>query len=59
MHGLHFDQALQVGSVFHMLSALPTHGFLGVTSVGNSPDDAEDRYEHVVEVLTQEASAAR
>jgi hypothetical protein len=58
MHGLHFDQARQVGSVFHMLSALPTHGYVGVTSVGNSPTDAQERYDHVVEVLTQESSAA-
>jgi hypothetical protein len=56
LHGLHFDQARQVGSVFHMLSALPTHGYVGVTSVGNSPDDANERYDRVIEVLTQEAS---
>ena len=37
MRGLHFDQARQVGSIFYMLSALPEHGRLGVTSVGDSP----------------------
>lgn len=58
MHDLHFDQARQVGSVFHMLSALPTHGYVGVTSVGNSAPDAQERYDLVVEVLTQEASLA-
>jgi hypothetical protein len=58
MHNLHFDQARQVGSVFHMLSALPTHGYVGVTSVGTSASDAQDRYDHVVEVLTQEATVA-
>ena len=57
MNDLHFNQARQVGSVFHMLSALPTHGYVGVTSVGDSPADAQARYEHVVEVLTQEALA--
>jgi hypothetical protein len=56
VHGLHFDQTRQVGSVFHMLSALPEHGRVGVTSVGNSPDDAEARYEEVVRVLTAEAA---
>jgi hypothetical protein len=57
MHGLNFDQARQVGSVFHMLSALPTHGYVGVTSVGNSPTDAQGRYDRAVEILTREASA--
>jgi hypothetical protein len=58
MRDLHFDQARQVGSVFHMLSALPTHGYVGVTSVGNSPAEAQERYDTVVEILTKEASAA-
>ena len=58
MRDLHFDQARQVGSVFHMLSALPTHGYVGVTSVGNSPAEAQERYDTVMEILTKEASAA-
>ncbi len=58
MHDLHFDQARQVGSVFHMLSALPEHGQLGVTSVGDSPEEAQERHEHVVSVLHQEAGSA-
>jgi hypothetical protein len=56
MRGLHFDQSRQVGSVFHMLSALPVHGKVGVTSVGDSPEEAESRYSEVVEVLLDEAS---
>jgi hypothetical protein len=59
IHDLHFDQARQVGSVFHMLSALPTHGYVGVTSVGNSPQEAQDRYDTVVRILTAEAAPAR
>ena len=55
MRGLHFDQTRQIGSVFHMLSALPEHGRLGVTSVGDSPRDAEDRYDEVVSVMLEEA----
>jgi len=57
IHGLHFDQARQVGSVFHMLSILPEHGQLGLTSVGDSPAEAQQRYEEVVAVLTSEVSA--
>jgi hypothetical protein len=55
MRGLHFDQAGSVGSVFHMLSALPEHGRIGVTSVGESPADAQRRYDEVVAVLAEEA----
>lgn len=58
MQDLHFDQARQVGSVFHMLSALGAEGQVGVTSVGDSPDEAEQRFQQVVAVLTAEAEAA-
>lgn len=57
MKNLHFDQARQVGSTFHMLSALPTESLIGVTSVGDSPEDALRRYEAVVEALQQQANA--
>jgi hypothetical protein len=56
MQDLHFNQARQVGSIFHMLSALPTESQVGVTSVGNSPDDAAERYEAVVAALHSEAA---
>ncbi len=56
MRNLHFNQATQTGSVFHMLSALPTEGFVGVTSVGDSAIEAEERYEEVTTVLAEEAS---
>lgn len=59
MKDLHFNQATQTGSVFHMLSALPTHGYVGVTSVGNSASEAQDRYDTVVSILTEEADSVR
>jgi hypothetical protein len=58
MRGLHFDQTRQTGSVFHMMSALPENGRLGVTAVGDSPAEAERRYEEVVAVLHEEAANA-
>lgn len=58
MEDLHFDQATQTGSVFHMLSAMPTHGYVGVTSVADSAAEAQDRYDAVVSILTEEAAAA-
>ena len=55
LRNLHFDQVRQVGTVFHMLSAMPTHGFVGVTCVGNSADEAQERYTEVEQVLTEAA----
>ena len=56
MRNMHFDQTLLVGPVFHMLSAMPTHGFVGVTCVGDSAADAEQRYGRVLAFLTEEAA---
>lgn len=58
MRDLHYDQSRQVGSIFHMLSALGAEGQVGVTSVGDSPDEAEARFQQVVEALTAEAALA-
>lgn len=54
---LHFDHATQTGAVFHMMSALPEKGRVGVTAVGNSREEAERRYHEVVDVLQRDASA--
>jgi hypothetical protein len=50
-NGWLFDQGHQAGTVFHMLSALPD-GQVGVTCVGDSPADAQRRYDEVVATLT-------
>ncbi len=55
MEGLHFDQARQVGTVFHMLSALPTTGQIGVTCVGDSPEEAQERFDRLETALTAAA----
>jgi len=57
-HGLHFDQARQTGVVFHMMNALGERGSVGLTAVGNSPEDAEALYQHTVRVLDAEAALA-
>lgn len=56
LRGLHFDQTRQTGSVFHMLSALPAHGRLGITSVGDSAEQAQDIFDEAVEVILDEAA---
>jgi hypothetical protein len=57
-HGLHFDQSRQTGVVFHMMSALPEHGRLGLTAIGESHAQADELYERTVSALDQEASTA-
>lgn len=54
--GLHFGQVRQTGVVFHMLSALGTTGLLGLTAVGNSPEEARAIFEEAKRVLDEEAA---
>jgi PGM1 C-terminal domain len=58
-HGLHFDQSRQTGVVFHMISSLTEHGRIGLTAVGQSPEEAMRLYEDAQQVLFTEAAAAR
>ena len=53
--GLHFGQVRQTGVVFHMLSALGSAGRLGLTAVGNSPEEAQSIFDEAKRVLDEEA----
>jgi hypothetical protein len=57
-HGLHFDPSRQAGIVFHMISCLTEHGRVGLTAVGDTPDEADRRYRDAERVLLEEAGAA-
>ncbi len=57
-HGLHFDQARRTGVVFHMLSCLTERGRIGLTAVGDTPEDAQRIYEKAQSVLLREAELA-
>lgn len=57
-HGLHFDQARRTGVVFHMLSCLTELGRVGLTAVGDTPEEAHRIYEDAQSVLLAEAQAA-
>jgi hypothetical protein len=57
-YGLHFDQARQSGVVFHMISCLTEHGRVGLTAVGDSPEEAEAIYQKAERILLAEAAAA-
>jgi hypothetical protein len=58
-HGLHFDQSSQTGVVFHMISCLSGCGRLGMTAVGDTPEQAMALYERAQDILLAEAAAAR
>jgi PGM1 C-terminal domain len=57
-HGLQFDQSRQEGVVFHMISSLTEHGRVGLTAVGDTPEEAERRYRQAERVLLEEARLA-
>ena len=57
-HGLHFDQARRTGVVFHMISCLTECGRIGMTAVGDSPEEAWRLYQEAEAVLLREADLA-
>ncbi len=57
-HKLHFDQSRQTGVVFHMMAALTEDGHLGLTAVGDSPEEARALFDRAIEVLDAEAADA-
>jgi hypothetical protein len=56
-HRLHFDHTSQVGIVLHMISAVGTNGNVGLTAIGNSPQETAELYERFRAVLDVEAQA--
>ena len=52
---LHFGQVRQTGVVLHMLSALGSAGRLGLTAVGNSPEEAREIFAAAKAALDEEA----
>jgi hypothetical protein len=55
-HGLQFDHARQTGIVFHMMSGLSELGSLGLTAVGDSPEQADATFRRAERVLHEEAA---
>jgi hypothetical protein len=53
-HRLHFDTGTETGTVFHLMGCLSEFGKLGLTSIGDSPQQAEDIYQKVSKVLDGE-----
>jgi hypothetical protein len=53
-HHLHFNSTTETGTVFHLIGCLSEFGKLGLTSIGNSPEEAEAIYNRVIQALDQE-----
>lgn len=53
-HRLHFNSTSETGTVFHLMGCLSEFGKLGLTSIGNSPQQAEDIYNRVIHALDEE-----
>ena len=51
---LHFDSSSRTGTVFHLMGALSEFGKLGLTSIGNSLEEAQEIYDRVEAVLDRE-----
>jgi hypothetical protein len=49
--GLGFDQDRRTGNVLHLLGAIPEHGKLGFTSIGDSREEAEELHRRTRESL--------
>ena len=56
-YGIHFKQLSLNGVLFFMIGALSQYGKLGVTSIGNSPDEAEHLYQSTVQILDRAGGA--
>lgn len=50
---LHYDTSTETGTLFHLMGCLSEFGKVGLTSIGNSPQQAEEIYNQVVKVLDQ------
>ncbi|HEY9661612.1 MAG TPA: peptide ligase PGM1-related protein, partial [Allocoleopsis sp.] len=53
-HHLHFNSTTETGTVFHLIGCLSQFGKLGLTSIGNSAEEAEAIYNSVIAALDAE-----
>lgn len=53
-HHLHFETGSEMGTVFHLMGCLSEFGKVGLTSIANSPEQADTIYNRVIEILDTE-----
>jgi hypothetical protein len=58
-HHLNFHSTTETGTVFHLMGCLSEFGKLGLTSIGNSPQHAEEIYQQTVQALDLETEIRR
>jgi hypothetical protein len=58
-HGIHFNHSTLKGVIFFMIGALSQYGKVGVTSIGNSREEADRLYRTTVAILDRETGANR
>ncbi len=56
---LHFDNSRETGTVFHLITALSEFGKVGLTSIGDSLEQAEDFYAQAIAILDIETDPDR
>jgi hypothetical protein len=56
LHQLHFDTSTETGMVFHLMGCLSEFGKLGLTSIGNSQQQAEEIYHRLTQALDEETT---
>ena len=56
--GLDWDPGSQTGAVFHMMRSLEEEGRIGVTAIGDTPDQARELYVVVASLLDRLAAKA-
>lgn len=54
---LHFDSSTKTGTIFHLMGALSEFGKLGLTSIGNSREEAMSIFNKIETTLDQETFA--
>ena len=57
-HQLHFDTGRETGTIFHLMGCLSEYGKLGVTSIGDSWQQAEELYQNIIRVLDEETTVS-
>ena len=56
-HGLGYRHSTGTGALFYMVGALSQYGKVGVTCIGNTPEEAQAIFERTTEVLDQETDS--
>ena len=49
--GLGYDESSRTGATLHLLGALPGFGKMGVTCIGDSPEEADTLYQDLVDTI--------